>query len=282
VTKSMLASKNLPKPILKTSQGHHWIRVLAAELALRLKEARESIPALWPKSIVLHVRQGYETSRSKQAPFPFNREVTVDLIASAGDKLWKELVGTENSRSTPMKITNVQLSFSGIDSMEAGQQNIEGFFKPPSQSSDNREAKPPPRNLKRKRDALHNDSPLLGGEAEITVGESRSTPLSPTPDEASSSSSFVCERCGKKITVPDALDGLSDDIKMEALTAIKLEHNDFHFAQDLAKEGVPEGRPKRIIRPLGKPPPAKKKKKAIVSGETEQEKEGIKRFFAKG
>ena len=56
----MLASKNLPQPIVKTSQGHHWIRVLAAELALRLKEARESIPALWPKTIVLHVRQGNE------------------------------------------------------------------------------------------------------------------------------------------------------------------------------------------------------------------------------
>lgn len=58
VTKSMLASKNLPQPIVKTSQGHHWIRVLAAELALRLKEARDNDPALWPKSIVLHARQG--------------------------------------------------------------------------------------------------------------------------------------------------------------------------------------------------------------------------------
>lgn len=58
VTKSMLASKNLPQPIVKTSQGHHWIRVLAAELALRLREARETDPALWPKTIVLHARQG--------------------------------------------------------------------------------------------------------------------------------------------------------------------------------------------------------------------------------
>lgn len=58
VTKSMLASKNLPQPIVSVSQGHHWIRVLAAELALRLREARESIPALWPRSIVLHIRQG--------------------------------------------------------------------------------------------------------------------------------------------------------------------------------------------------------------------------------
>jgi DNA polymerase eta len=58
----MLASKNLPQPLTQASQGHHWVRVLAAELALRLREARETVPALWPKSIVLHVRQGQLTT----------------------------------------------------------------------------------------------------------------------------------------------------------------------------------------------------------------------------
>ena len=57
VNKSMMASKNLPNPITKASQGHHWIRVLAAELALRLREAREEMPALWPKTLVLHARR---------------------------------------------------------------------------------------------------------------------------------------------------------------------------------------------------------------------------------
>ncbi len=58
VNKSMLASKNLPKPITKPSEGHHWIRVLAAELALRLNDAREVNPKLWPKTLVLHARKG--------------------------------------------------------------------------------------------------------------------------------------------------------------------------------------------------------------------------------
>lgn len=56
--KSMLASKNLPKPVTKASEGQHWIRVLAAELALRLNEARESSPHLWPKTLVLHAKKG--------------------------------------------------------------------------------------------------------------------------------------------------------------------------------------------------------------------------------
>lgn len=56
--KSMLASKNLPSPITKAADGHHWIRVLAAELALRLNDARKTTPTLWPKTIVLHARKG--------------------------------------------------------------------------------------------------------------------------------------------------------------------------------------------------------------------------------
>lgn len=56
--KSMLASKNLPQPITKAADGHHWIRVLSAELALRLNDARSTSPTLWPKTIVLHARKG--------------------------------------------------------------------------------------------------------------------------------------------------------------------------------------------------------------------------------
>ncbi len=36
----MMASKNLPRPITNSSEGPHWLRVLAAELALRLNELR--------------------------------------------------------------------------------------------------------------------------------------------------------------------------------------------------------------------------------------------------
>jgi len=51
--------------------------------------------------------------------------VTVDFIAAAGNKLWKELIGTE----VVMKVTNVSLSFTGIEEAEAGQKSIEGFLK---------------------------------------------------------------------------------------------------------------------------------------------------------
>jgi len=52
----MMASKNLPHPITKSSEGPHWLRVLAAELAVRLNEVRAADISVWPKTIVLHAR----------------------------------------------------------------------------------------------------------------------------------------------------------------------------------------------------------------------------------
>lgn len=93
---------------------------------------------------------GYTKSRSKQAPFPFSKNVTVDLIAEFGNRLWRELVGWRNddednvnndhSKSrdiggggvgkltTMKKVTNVSLTFMGVEMMEVGQKGIEGFF----------------------------------------------------------------------------------------------------------------------------------------------------------
>ncbi|KAI0663749.1 DNA/RNA polymerase [Cubamyces menziesii] len=291
VTKSMLASKNLPRPITNASQGYHWIRVLAAELALRLNEAREDNTALWPKTIVLHIRQGYETFRSKQTPFPFTKNVTVDVIASFGDKLWKELVGTGSS--TPFKITNVQLSFSGIGTMESGQRRIEGFLpsRPSSEAQSTSEPGPaaskPPSTLKRKR------SPSDAVEARRTSDQSDNSPDAGNAKgcvERDVRHSFLCEKCGERIWLGGsdaARDGdadggdllaaaLDDAIREDALAALRLEHADFHFAQELAA-AADEDVPKRVIRPLDRlAPTGKKKKKKQKTGDG-----GIAKFFSK-
>lgn len=56
-TKSMLASKNIRPNATKLSEVTHWLRVMASELSVRLLEARERSASLWPKTLVLHVRQ---------------------------------------------------------------------------------------------------------------------------------------------------------------------------------------------------------------------------------
>ncbi|KAI0346179.1 DNA/RNA polymerase [Trametopsis cervina] len=252
LTKSMLASKNLPHPIVKASQGHHWIRVLAAELALRLREARESMPALWPKSLVLHVRQGYEVTRSKQAPFPFVREITVDGIAHAGDKLWKELVGTDASRKTGIKITNVSLSFSGIGNGEAGQKQIDGFFGGAG-------------GVKRKRDdddvveeVLAEAGPSRYGGEEVIDLEAEDVSSSADVagrEEADERFTYTCSRCRYSVTLDGAahrdgsLPGGDENEAVQAIERIRHEHEDFHFAQDLQNEGAADGSGSGKIRP---------------------------------
>lgn len=60
-TKSMLASKNTRPAVNTPAQGLHWIGVLAGELNVRLRDAREINPGLWPKTLVL----GHRTGTSK-------------------------------------------------------------------------------------------------------------------------------------------------------------------------------------------------------------------------
>ncbi|KAF9237637.1 hypothetical protein BU15DRAFT_88645 [Melanogaster broomeanus] len=202
--KSMLASKNLPQPITKPDDGHQWIR-----LSDSMRHGEE-MPTLWPKTIVLHARQGYETSRSKQSAFPFTREVTVDVIAAAADKLWKELTGNAKS----INVTCVQLAFTGIGTAEIGQQNLEGFFK---LKESQRSA------VKRPRSDSDNDRD--------EDGRSQTTSTAP---QSTSSTSFVCERCRKRIALREDQLSHSEEDGAVVLDKLRAEHDDFHFAQDLA------------------------------------------------
>lgn len=149
------------------------------------------------------------------------------MIASAGDKLWKELVGND----AKMNLTHVALSFTGIDVTEAGQQSIETFLK--SGKNDKRP---------RETDGL--------GIASIEQGYgTRVTESFPSQDFPSTS--FTCAKCGKKLTIfldSDVMDN-SDPLEM-----LRTEHEDFHFAQELAKDLAQESKsrdssPKKVIAP---------------------------------
>ena len=177
---------------------------------------------------------GYETGRSKQAVFPFTKEVTVDTIASAGDKLWKDLVGNR----TTLNVTNVQLAFTGIDVAEAGQRSIEGFLKPASTKRSREEANAP----------LHNEA--AGSSHDDDPG------LSDDQMPQSLPSLYKCPRCGK-IFQHSRMNQSLDDREAE-LAKAKMEHSDYHFAQDLAAEGpsrsaksIPSKRSKRSTEPKG-------------------------------
>lgn len=151
-----------------------------------------------------------------------------------------------------MKVTSVQLAFSGLETAETGTQNIEGYFKTPTRAQSGS-------SLKRLRE---DDDDIL---PQIVLSEDTG---------AASPTSHTCSRCGKIIAAsPSAGDFASDDERAQALERLRLEHDDMHFARDLAKEST--GRPPIRSSNSGGQSGVKKKKTAG------KEAPGIAKFFTK-
>lgn len=149
----------------------------------------------------------------------------MDTIAAAGDKLWKELVGN----SSILKVSSVQLAFTGIDVAEAGQRSIEGFLKPISSSSSKESGEA--------RVIIDIEQATQAESAINTAGSSDSRNLGNDEPQVNSIS-YACPRCGKTFELPTVhQSGEGDDQDIhDQLARAKLEHDDYHFAQDLAKQ----------------------------------------------
>ncbi|POW16662.1 hypothetical protein PSTT_01109 [Puccinia striiformis] len=128
--KSMMSSKNFRPSI---------ILGIKEDLFARLSEARIVTPGIWPKSIVMHKRDGTHTSYAKQISFPYTSKLTDEYIYMYGQKLLQEFSikdqgqGSTNSRSSGYKlgaITSLALAFQSLDRIEVGQRGIQGFFAP--------------------------------------------------------------------------------------------------------------------------------------------------------
>jgi len=112
----------------------HWINVLGGELNVRLRDAREINPGLWPKTLVLgtrtgmsllpfplplslrpdhekqknNLRTGIEAGRSRQIPFPFTRNLSTEYIVKYAKRLWDEVCQPMRNGGN-MKLNNVRL-----------------------------------------------------------------------------------------------------------------------------------------------------------------------------
>jgi len=134
----------------------------------------------------------------------------VDTIANAGNKLWNELFGNR----TTLNVTKVHLAFTGIEFSETGQQTIEGFLKPSSSK-------------KRPQDDEFLDAQDVDAQE--------------VADTSHEKTAYVCLRCGKTFHSPSRTElfllGENGAADSDYLSRVKLEHEDYHFAQDLANEG---------------------------------------------
>lgn len=110
-----------------------------------------------------------------------------------------------------MKITNVQLSFTGLEAAPLGQKRMEGFLASTSTNSPLSSMYITTVNT-----IEHGHLPNMQGEAEKAINEIF----------------FTCSRCGKRITHP-----LREGEDSETIRARRIsEHDDHHFAQDLVRE----------------------------------------------
>lgn len=184
----------------------------------------------------------------------------MDFICKAAEKLWVELVGTNaeydkhkaNGKVTGMKITNIFLGFSGVETMAVGQRSIEGFFSGNDRPQKRKAADAS--EVVRAEGSKRRQSPVGSSVADgpVRLGMTSETCLS-----------FWCTRCVKEVRRP-----ISDvDDQEVALSALKMEHEDFHFAQDLAREN--DGTANPVSNEKGK----RRKKKELT------EAKGIAKFF---
>lgn len=153
---------------------------------------------------------GYETGRSKQTPFPFTRNVTVDVIAAAGDKLWHELVGGVTGT---IHITSIQLAFTGIESAEMGQQSIDGFFS----NGQNGQV-----SLKR---------PFEKASGRKKAGPDAAAGWTQQESDGKIVTTYTCTICGTALDLRSD----SDEDATACAARIRQEHSDHHYAEQLAK-----------------------------------------------
>lgn len=204
---------------------------------------------------------GYNTGRSKQAVFPFTPEVTVDTIFAAAHVLWKDLVGT----NLVMKVTNVSLAFTGIEGAEIGQRSIEGFLQASR-----------PAKRQRNDNSDDDDCRRISFDGDLADDENDGIIDDFQAEEQSSDLqmfSFKCSRCGRRLSIPSPVTSSLDG--EEQLAALRLEHDDFHFAQDLDKEAL--GSRPIVLRPSTGPSRTSPKKKKSRKGEPR----GIEQFFSR-
>ena len=142
------------------------------------------------------------------------------------------------------KVNHIGLGFTGLENSQIGQRSIEGFLKVGQ-------------TFKRRRDE--------DGDADL-IGDN---------DRAADMPSFTCTRCGKTILSDLLLSGVGPE---DALVALRQEHDDFHFAQELAKEQQPDN--SLVVSGSSKPTPSnispKKKQKR-----RDPPSRGIEQFFSR-
>ncbi|KAJ5992453.1 hypothetical protein N7451_008177 [Penicillium sp. IBT 35674x] len=238
--KSMLSAKSFRPSINSIDQAEKWLHIFAADIYGRLVEDGVLENRRRPRVITLHHR--VVQSRSRQTSIPGSITIDENLLFELAKTLLRQVMA--DGQVWPC--ANLSLSVSSFEDGVGRNKAIEGFLVRADQAKSLNHARPrdlgisseqPPAEKKRKIDGIkrffnqpHTDDPATSDN------ESPQPPLAQDPastiqeDVAVSADTseilqFTCSRCSKSIPEYD-----------------REEHDDWHFAKDLANQDRQEAR----------------------------------------
>ncbi|KAJ5958273.1 uncharacterized protein N7479_005423 [Penicillium vulpinum] len=242
--KSMLSAKSFRPSINSVDQAEKWLRIFAADIYGRLVEDGVLENRRRPKVITIHHRTAQ--FRSRQIPIPGSSAIDENLLYDLASTLLRQVVA--DGKAWPC--SNLSLSVSSFEDGVSNNKAIEGFLirgdqaKALNHSSRPRDTDDSPseqastekrRKLDREGSKIKN---FFGNSShpEDTGADERDSPQEPAEMDPKLSGipQFVCPRCSKSM------------IEYE-----KEEHDDWHFAKDLASQDREEAK-------ASQPPPPTK------------------------
>jgi DNA polymerase eta len=269
--KSMLSAKSFRPSINNFDQALKWLRIFVADIYGRLIEEGVLENKRRPKTMTLHHRQG-GTTRSRQLPIPMAKRIDEPLLIEIAKTLMGQVI--VDGRVWPC--SNLSLSVGGFEDGITGNRGIGSFLV---KTDEIKAVDEPPRSNSatpiqdethhRKRRKLTEDAGIgkffktestedLEGEDDEEIDDAAHNPNQDHPEQAHSEhhvaelhqsdiSSFFCKACNRSISES------------------KEEHDDWHFAKELAGHGSPSKSDKAVQvsgRPAG---PSGKRGRGITS-----------------
>ncbi|RPA92566.1 DNA/RNA polymerase [Choiromyces venosus 120613-1] len=256
--KSMLSAKSFRPYITTADAASKWLTIFIADIYSRMEEEGVMEGKRRPKTMTLHYRSSSGAAKGRSVPI---RDVTKPALTALAQNLLRGVV--DDARAWPC--AGLSLSVSGFEEREAGNVGIRGFLvsgeaakernapiKPESSGAVERE--PKRRRLGEEgigrfftkgpavydeganpEDILSEDATMDHEVEEALDNPPSSPPLPPPPAEPATEERpmFQCDRCNASLPFED-----------------QDEHQDWHFAKDLAREDRAE-----VLKWIAPPPP---------------------------
>uniref|UniRef100_V5GUZ5 DNA polymerase eta n=1 Tax=Kalmanozyma brasiliensis (strain GHG001) TaxID=1365824 RepID=V5GUZ5_KALBG len=270
---TMLASKSVRPAITKPEEAMHWLNILATELAIRLREAREERINLWPKTLVL------------------SQDELAKVILKKGQKLWEESLGDAlglglgSSGFGEAKVLTIALGFGGLAEGE-----VAGTTRPAAEAGVEEQPSPKKKKKRNRLDAMfetqsrQQQSQATPRQEDRLSIESEDTREQETPtlpqdegtngDEKQAGSGeghreeepeWRCPECSQLFKAPSDSPWFEKPYLVEKL---KDEHQDWHFAVSLSQAPAA-------------PSTASSASQAPSTANTSKKKRALDKFFAR-